>query len=283
MERKNVFGLELETQKIDGGRLVLREIDKELQTRQETLEKESSAYEKKAELPLWVKIIMYACIYIGLLGFVAIVRNEDAFTVDKTATIIGLVVCGVLLLVALFIWLLGKSKSKEAVKSEEFQEVEKKTNELIEESFESLGVPKEYKTVDVFVFPYKLKKGKVKRAVPFADYINASVRLFVEEGKLCLADLSLVVGIPLENIERIVKVDKRATSLGWTKEEGYNEGVYKQYKIRVNSYGTLFIKPYYKIEFSVEAQPFELIVPCYDIQPFVELTGLTPVEEEKKK
>ena len=60
----------------------------------------------------------------------------------------------------------------------------------------------------------------------------------------------------------------------WNKDEAYNKGRYKEYKITMNQYNIYFFKPYYSIRINDGNEEFEIIVPPYDIEFFNEILNL---------
>lgn len=288
MERINMFAMDMngtEEGKVDGQRFLIRELDAETAKKQETLNDDFSAHEKKSTLALWARIVEWACFLFGgicVVGFLkalASVSFETAWGNGGGILVVGLA----LLAVAFVLFRIEKKKSQKVVESDDFKRSTQDAEALRKEILEKLSVPADAAKVDVFGYPYKEKHGKRRDAGVMSKYINVELLLFRENDDLCLADVGSVFAVPLDKIEKIVKINKRAMTTNWNKETPFDQGEYKPYKIAANQYGSLFVKPYYSIRFLSEGFEYEILVPGYDIQPFLDMTGLTPEEEEKKK
>ena len=288
MELINMFGMDMKPEndgKIDGQRFLIRQLDAETAKKQKALDEDFSVHEKKSTLPFWARIVEWACFLFGaicVMGFLKALTNVSFETAWGNGG--GILIVGLgLLAVAFVLYRIEKKKDQTVVKSDDFQRSIQDAAALRKEILEKLNVPADAATVDVFGYPYKEKHGKRKDAGMMSKYINVELLLFREKDNLCLADVGSVFAVPLDKIEKIVKINKRAMTTNWNKETAFDKGEYKQYKLTANQYGSLFVKPYYSIRFISEGFEYEILVPCYDIQPFLDMTGLMPEEEEKKK
>ena len=97
---------------------------------------------------------------------------------------------------------------------------------------------------------------------------------------LCIADVNNVIGLPIEDMTGIYKINKRVSFLGWNKEESFNKAPYKQYKMTSNQFGMIFIKPHYSLRFSSFGEEYEILFPAYELETFTSLTGVEVKEEE---
>ena len=277
---KNIFGMNVKTMtensiNIDGKPFIVKTVDGELTRKQDALEKEGKAFEKTAA-PWWLKALYYLGIYGGLLCLVIFLRLalEKDFK-DFPASVYWFLGIG-LLLVA--VWGVAfyslKKRTKSVQNSSSFQYREERVEKVLEETHAELGIPSDAKLCDVFGCAYKVKSnGKTKPVNLMAEYVTLEVSVFREEEALCLADAQMKLKIPFENIRRFYRVNKRAMSSGWNKPTRFNKGEYKQYKIRTNQYGTLFIKPYYVLEIYYQSEDYQLKFPCYEYETFRALLG----------
>ncbi len=64
----------------------------------------------------------------------------------------------------------------------------------------------------------------------------------------------------------------------WNKDEPYNKGEYRQYKIRTDDSDTVHFKTYYALELLHEGEEYEILFPAYDWKHIGALTGIQPVE-----
>ncbi len=287
---KNVFAYNTAVGELDGEKLALRKIDEDLSERQDRLIEKGEAQQEKASLPLWlqiVKLIMQFLMIVTIGGFLSGVikalGNGKTFAEVLNNGWWILMVGGISAIVFLTLHFFEKKKVKTVVESEELEILENHSKGLHFEIMESLKVPQDAPQVDFFAHPYKLSRnGKKKNAGGMSAYVNLYLYAYREEDRLCIADMGTVYAVPLAGLKGIVKIEKTATFSSWNKEEPYNKGAYKKYKITVNNYGTLFVKPYYSLQFIADGEEFELLFPPYELETLEKLTGLT-AEDNKSK
>ena len=143
--------------------------------------------------------------------------------------------------------------------------------------YSELGVPEDADEVDVFSFRYKVKKGENEIVVPrtqYTDYLNVSVRMYVKDGKLCLADLANVYAIDLISLKRIITVEKTATFPYWNKQEKHNDSLYSPFKVSYR-HGIFKVKPYYLLLIEKDQKDYGIYFPSYELSKFERLTEIT--------
>lgn len=286
---KHVFGYNAETGELDGKGLMYREMKESLSKRQDELVEAGNKQEEQASLPSWlenVKIIAKFFMIVTLCGSVsgilkALTDGKHFVEIAKNGWWIWLI-AGISTAIFLIIHFISKKKVKAVVESEEFNLVEKRSERLYKEIMEDLKVPQDAPQTDLLIHSYKLSKnGKKRNAGLLSVYYNLQFHVYKEEDKLCFADVGTVYGVPMDGLKRIVKINKLATFPNWNKEERYNEGEYKKYKINTNNYGTLFVKPYYSLQFVADNEEFELLFPPYELETIQKITGLSVEGEEE--
>lgn len=149
--------------------------------------------------------------------------------------------------------------------------------ELNKISERELGIPSDAKPVELFQYWHD-EKGK------YGDrYVNDTLSVFEERGNLCLYFGSAVIAVPIDSIEAVVKVRDKIFLSDWMKDEPDDGEEYRQYNIvrhRVDEYDENYsIDGYYSIRFTRDEITYEIIVPLYEIEPFLEILKL-PVTEE---
>ena len=149
---------------------------------------------------------------------------------------------------------------------------------LDEISEQELRVPKDAKTVELFGRFYH------KDSVSDEPYDVDEMQIFEENGNLCLHHVGTVIGVPMDSIEAVVKVEDTVTFSDWMKDEPHDGEKYAPYHItmrQVNEYEEEYsMDGYYSIRFSKDGTPFELAVPLYEIEPFLEILKLKVTKEE---
>ena len=279
---KNIFGVCKDNEEFDGKGFVVRTVNPILEEEINSHLETNETLEKKASLPKALKIIKLIAFYGALIIVVGILRSlgdvslKEAYGNAPFLFYIG----GVLILTFAVLKIYEANKHEDVAQSEEVKHLETESTELLKNALLDLKVPEESILVDVFSYGYKVKNGKEKQLTSFFQYINTEMHLFKEEDNLCLANAHEVYSIPISYIKSIKMINKKATVFGWNKELAYNSPEYKKYKIAVNNYGTLFIKPYYSILINNGFEDFELLVPSYDIDKFLNLTNLEIEKEE---
>lgn len=282
---KNVFAYNTKMNELDGKSLKLREIDEDMSQRQDKLVDEGKHQEKKASLPLWMQIVKTIGQFLILVTFGGSISGIlNALSNGKTFAEIAKngwwiwMIGGIGAIVYMTLYIMEKKKAKTVVESEETEIFVKHSEALYWEIMETLKVPKDAPPVDVLGYPYKLtKKGNKKNAGIYSVYVNLQAYIYREEENLCFADVGSVYAIPVEGLRRIVKIKKAATFPNWNKEEPYNKGEYKKYKVHTSNLG-FYVKPYYSLQFIANDEEFEILFPSYELETIKNLTGLS-VEE----
>lgn len=285
----NLFGIDVTNNKDNLEQFKIREADIELVQKQEETRESMDKVEKKAALPTWLSILMYIALLAGTIiicGFIKALKNKSFKELISRPTNIFLLAIAVVLILAYIIYrIIAYQKAKVVAKSEEFNQVAEEIDEIVNESFKDLNIPDDKIIMDVFTYPYKVKKDKIKPASSMFKYINIQYNFFIEDDKLCFADIETVYAIPLSCFKRIIKYNKRAMVNGWNKDVEFNKGEYKEYKITKNNYDNLFMKPYYSVQFEYEFKEYEFLIPPYEINHLNKLLNLEIIdskEEEKE-
>lgn len=149
--------------------------------------------------------------------------------------------------------------------------------EVVNDVYAGLGVPSDAEDVDVFSFYYKLNKGQNEIVVPrtqYTEYVNLSMRIFVRDRKLCLADLANVYSIELSSLKRIIRVDRSATFPYWNKDETPKDSLYSPFNITYRN-GVFKIKPYYLLLIEKDNKDYGIYFPAYELKKFERLCELT--------
>lgn len=244
-------------------------------------EKQTDAMElvKKSEYPLPFRIFKFVCgIAAALLGislFRAILEVGIRKAYSNAAAIFW--IFGVCLVVWVILVLLSRMKSKEVLETSKAENIVEDLDRQIEDMYKGLSIPETAEEVDVLMFRYVIKKDRIAvkgNALSFTPYINIGVKIFISEGYLCLADVDAVYSIPLSDLKGISTVKKRISVPDWNKEEPFNKGKYKEYKMTSNQYGCIFFKPYHILQFEHNGELWEIYFPPYELPAFENLTGL---------
>lgn len=277
---KNLFGLDIgqENAEIDGAAFIIREQSKEHIAKLEELSSRAQYVDKRSILPVWMvvaEVILLLGAFIlfaGVMGGIARAGFETAKENGVWWYLIAAVVCAAGYLA---IFLVARKKQKAAENSLDVTALAVESEDFMKESLSLLNVPNDAAKVDVFGFPYSVKKGKRVRTNKMFHYTNLEMRLFVENDMLCINDLSTVFGIPKDCFTEMVRIKKKVTVFGWNKEEAPNSPTYKPYKLMITAYGTLNLKEYCSLRFTKEGEDYEMLIPPYEAEKFTRLLGIT--------
>ena len=259
-------------------KFITKKVDEEIEKKIEDATCAIESTIKKASVPAALTIIQYLAFFYGMIVIGSMIGADVGFAQAlKNAPV--MCITGMLSLIpATAIWFYSKMKQRK-VYSDDNAKVQMQTLEkYADEAFENLGVPKDGSSaVDLLLFSFKYKDDNIKITSPtFLNHVN---RVWRDGYALCVADVGTVYTFPHETFKAIRKVNKAAILSTWNKEEPFNKGEYKKYKIGQTNIG-IMSKPYYILEIEKDGEVYGIYFPCYEIPTFEALTGLTATEEE---
>ena len=282
---KNIFGSvydkDREEPHYDGERFVARKADYRFENELQSFAEEAVGVVSKAGLSPWLSIVKSVAGLLALLVAAGLAKGWGDVSFSQMFEnapflFIGGGVCAVIWAV---LFVTDKIKYRKIAGAGAIDELEEKVNQIILNSEQELNVPHEAPHVDILQFQYTEKNGKVKIKKEFsADYSNEEMRLFKEGDNLCLANLNAVYAFPIDSFRKFVLKKKKASMDDWSKEEPYNKGEYKQYKIKTNDYDDYFCR-YYALQLGDVFGEYEIFFPEYELKHFQQILNL-PVEEE---
>ena len=280
---KPLFGVDItdsgDNDVFNGSEFVTKTVSKEkydeYTMRQERLERTVES----SKQPLWLRIIKFVCgIYALIVAASAIRTGFDTAYKNAPALITSAGFCAIVWVV---LQVIAIRKERRVLEEEnagaQLEEIERGMKLMYDE----LDVPSVAASVDVLMFRYKVKDGEIcPKTVGFQStpYMNLDARAYVQEDCLCIADLEKVYSFNLSEIKAIKTVNKRISIPTWNKEEHPTKGEFKQYRMTVNNVGEIFFKPYHILEIEHGGELYGLYFPCYELNTFEFLTGLTAEE-----
>lgn len=245
---------------------------------------------KKTKLPLGLRIIKWVCAFLGLLAVGFIVTY---ITADETVTPLeGLhgawtnfswvfFVGAALIIVWAIISITAHRKEKSVSESDESKNLMDRVSTITDVIFGELGVPADAVSVDVLSFTYKIKNGDIVPCEGTFDttpFTSFTYKAFSDGENLHLADAEGKYSFPLSSLRGMRRVNKRISVFGWGKDEDPTKGEYKKYKMTVDEYGNVHLKPYYILETEHAGEIWGIYFPCYELDAFEKLTGIKPEE-----
>lgn len=277
MERENLFRVNIDKDEgsIDREEFILRRESASVRAiRKELGEKLSKSIMKSA---LGAHSLMrFFSVFFCIAGICCAVASLSYYSKNGVAS-------GPILFLSIFFFALAgfcvikKVYDKKKGESDPIDTVGDEYDRLNEIARRDLRVPSDAKTVELFGHFYR------ENSTISESYDVDQMVIFEEDGKLCLQHVGIVIAVPIDTIEAVVKVKDNISFSDWMKDVSYDSDEYSQYHIvkrQVNEYDEEYsMNGYYSIRFSKEGAPFELLVPLYEIQPFLDILKLEVTEE----
>lgn len=261
---KNLFGYFKKGDNSRSDKFILRELKDDNRKEIEELRDETQALEKKKKIPFWVSILIYILAIAGLIIVGAFMKNLNKFS-QLMESVGYLFYIGIgLIVVAIGLTILISYHNKKLNQDPEVLEFFDEATKKIEDVKAALEIPSTAIDVDIVISMIKLDKNGSEKIVKMLDFFgdNNEVSLFVEDNKLCIADIELVLGIPLDSIIGFELVDKKIKLPSWNKEDNPKSEKYSEY-VKTVSDG-IILKNYYQLVFEVDKEKYYIVIPNYE-------------------
>ena len=271
---KNVFGVLDTADKIDGADLIVRTNSPEMLEKLDRISGEAQTIAaQSAPSRRWALLRMLSLTLGSLLLFVGIMKANSAGNLSfagifQTSPVaMAFAIAALLLAVALSI--MERSRAKKAERGDALAEWRARSKEAEKEAYQALQVPEEAVFMDFFTVTYSLKNGVPRNSA----YTAFNFRTWIENGCLCLADVENVVAIPLAALKGVSELPGKTNFYFWNKEEPPESEAYRQYRIRRTYFGAYSIKGVRAAHIRGEFGEYELLIPPYELENFLRLTG----------
>lgn len=234
---------------------------------------------KKSRFPLAVRIIKWICGAVGgVVGTCFMRALEDMSIEEAYQNATEFVWVGIAcIIVWLVLEIFSRKKAKDVMETDESTRTFSNLESVTDAVFSELAVPAEAKDVDILSFFYKEKEGEIKmhqKGLQIVQYYNFNYKIFADSENFYMANLEEKYAFPLASLRAIHTVKKRIILYTWNKEEKYNKGVYKQYKLDIGEGGEIHCKNFHILEFEHNGELWGLYFPAYELPAFEEVTGL---------
>ena len=232
---------------------------------------------QRAKLPLLLRVAQYLCGIVALVFSIGIFEADLPFTEGYRNAAWIYWTAGICLIAwfSLTLWSIVKSRS--VLGAEESKQTFSDLEQTKDAIFADLHVPANAKAVDILSFFYKQEDGQIRvceKAMQMAPYINLEMRLFSDPDFIYLANLEGRYAFPRSSIVEITTVDKHIRLHGWNKEEPYNAGIYKPYRLTTDGYHTIHCTGYHILHIHHNGSDWGIYFPSYELPAFEETTGL---------
>lgn len=284
---KNVFAVKYQKSQTnaspDGDVFITRTIDTHQKDLIDCFDNKVKELNDKVKLPIWLLIIYYALIFIsiaailGIVGGIEDVTLQEAFNKAPWLFILLPITFAGWIGIALY----KRYKTRSVTKGEELKNLQAEALEIIEQSKAQLGIPSEAIKMDTLHYFYDEKDGKVRtKTYGSAQYFNVEMHAYVDQEHFYLADLSRVFSFSLSNIKKILIVNQAVGMDIWNKKEPINSPTYSEYRLKTNSTGAIFLKPYLLVIVNdAEHGEYSIMIPGYEKETLEKLTGVLATNE----
>lgn len=278
MKRENLFRINMEKDEmvIDREAFILRRESAPIKAERNELDGKLAKSILKSVFGIQSVATLFFGVFLiaGLCcGLVTLFRYFEI----KVLSVLPLCMAFLFLIVSGVFWVLKKMLDKKNEENDPVDAMDDEYDRLNAISKRELKIPSDAKTVKIFGHFYE------GDSIPNEPYDVDEVAIFEEDGKLCLHHIGFVIAVPIDSIEAVVKLGDTITFNDWMKDVPHDSDEYLQYHIvkrQVNEYDEEYsMNGYYSIRFTGEGIPFEILVPLYEIGPFLDILKLEVTEE----
>ena len=273
---KPFLGIDLtgnkENEQVNGSEFLIQMPSAALTNALEASSEKADATLEESKIPKVFRIIQSVCGIAGLLMVTGFLKADVSFAEGYQNAPWVVWTAGICLPVWLVLWIWGKLKAKNVLESDESAHTISRLEGTATAIYQELGVPNEAKDIDVLLFFYKMKNGEIKvheKGMQITQYFNPEFKIFTDAENLYLANLEGKYAFPLSSVVKIHSVKKHIRIAGWNKEEKFDKGEYKQYKLTSDSYGCIHCKAYHILEINLRGESWGIYFPSYEL-PTVE-------------
>lgn len=237
---------------------------------------------KGTKLPWSIRAIRSVCGFVAWIIICVLIQiafDKDSVSLAQAYSNVPWVfyTAGGCLLAWIALMLISSRTAKSVLEREETGKALSDMSSIVKSIYDALGVPPDAENVDVLTFKYKDKDGEIVPtggAMDFTVYSAEPFMAYVEDGQIHFVNFENNYAFPFDEIATIHTVKKRIAIPEWGKDEGPKEGIYKQYKMTVDTHGCIWFKTYHILEINHLGESIGIYFPCYELPAFEKLTGL---------
>ena len=243
-----------------------------------SLEESTNKAEKtieKSKLPLPLRIVQFVSGIAAMLIAGGILKADASLAEGYHNAPWLFWAAGICAVLWLILWLCGNHKAKSVLDTDESMQTFSYLDGVAHAVYSELAVPEDAKDIDILSFFYKIKDGEIKvqeKGMQVFQYFNPEFKIFTDEENLYLANLEGKYAFPLSSIVKIHTVKKHIRIAGWNKDEEFNKGMYKQYKLTTDNYGCVHCKQYHVLEINHQGESYGIYFPSYELPTLEECT-----------
>lgn len=264
---------------INGTEFITKSISPEKRAEMDARADELQNLINQAKTPGWMVTLRSVAGFGSLImamNLFQVVMEKGFSALFAADQIMGTSIC--LGAVALWFYLdrVGKMRVK---KMENNPELKAKNNALeieIAMMMHEMGVPASAKPMDVLVFNYKVKDGKVEPVSPAMlpqIYMNFECKAFADGDSISIADSENVYSFKKSDVKMLRVVDEKSTVYSWNKQDEPTSSKYAAYGLSLNKMGMATTSSYYIVEIEKDGETYGLYVPSYEAEILREVFG----------
>jgi hypothetical protein len=278
MNRENLFMINIDNDdsSIDREEFVIRRENAQIKSDRAELDEKMIKAIHKTVFGAHSVFMIFSCLFLLLGIYLGFVTLTDYFDSKTVPTLPLCLTCVFLVLSGIFA-IFKKMFEKKSEENSPVNALDQSYARLNEISRRDLGVPSDAETAEIFCHFYDCDFSSDE------PYNVDTVTVFEEDGKLCLHHVGVVVAVPINSIESVVKLSDPVIFSDWTKDESHDSAEYLQYNIQKKQVDELHeeysMRGCYSIRFTSDNTPMEILVPPYEIKPFFDILKLELTEE----
>ena len=226
---------------------------------------------EKSKLHPLLRVVQFICSFVALLiagAIMSALGDGLSFAQGYHNAAWLFWTTGVCAVLWLLLWLCGNHKAKNILETDESTQTFSHLDGIAVAIYADLAVPADAKEIDILSFFYKIKGDKIKvqeKGMQPFQYLNPEFKIFCDEEHLYLANLEGKYAFPLSSIVKIHTVKKNIRIAGWNKDEEFNKGIYKQYKLNTDNFGCIHCKQYHILEIKHQDETYGIYFPNYEL------------------
>ncbi len=279
---KNIFGISHTAEKIDGADFIVRSNPPEILNRMDEISAEAQTLVLQNSPSRRWSLLRTLLLTAGTLLFMFGIFNASSagklsfFGVFQASPVL-MILAIVSLASSVAMVVIERNRMKKSERGEALAEWKMRSKEAEKEAYAALQVPQDAISLDLLTATYTQKNGAVQNVT----YTAFDFYAWIENECLCLADVENVVAVPLEQIQGISEVAGKTGFYFWNKKESPQSETYRKYQIRRTFFGGYSVKGVRVAHIRGAFGEYELLIPPYELDTFLRLTGKAVRSEEK--
>ena len=274
---KEFFAVDTHLGYSESSSVIAREVDENNLKEQEDYTKKMQEYENRAKLPPALNAVRVVCNVLALIllcGFLfGLTLSENGKGIESILyCLFGASIF--LMVIAFLLSRYRKRRAKKVAKDEGYLALIKEGERIYDKCVASLKIPSSAKPIDVFLYVYSTQSGEERPVSKTVKYVNTPVKVFSEANCVMVADLQVVFALKKEWFKDFEIIPEKVTFNCWNKDEGYGANEYRKYAIKPTATGALSVKNCYKFILEKDGESFAIVIPPYDGEAFLKLTGI---------